>query len=354
MKPLVPHMKNRKFPSLGGTAALAEASPEELRILLCLFEMGRVSDDSVAALARAAGCGTARARSALRYWEEVGVLIPEEEAAPQGEPAAPLPRPHEEDEENGGEETAAVIRDRKLAAFIDSCQATVGRVFNTRELNILTGMLDRLPFSEEYILTLIAYCKKKAKRFSFIYLEKTAYSMLDRECLTLDDLNAYLAALERFTSEEWKLRRLLGIGERRLGSREQEFLMRWTGDFGYGEEIIGIAYDITVNQTGKISMPYMDKLLTRFHEAGCTDTEAVNALLEKERAEHAAGAVSRHTGSSKGKKSGGGVYATGTAPDDPSATRGSSFRGHDYLSAALRRSYGDSGLTDEEPTDDKK
>ncbi len=454
MKPLIPLLINGKLPPLGGSDALRDASLEELRILLCLLEAGRVTDRTVAELARAAGCGTARTRSALRYWLEVGVLTyaPEEESTAEGtasgversavrnhdpagvphggKQAAPdeqpqpvatseketvttppsddagsqerhlptggiLPAPDGKTKPNetapekpadrtlcaGSTQTraedavakpdlsaaagsalrgakeksgaavdaAALIRDRNLSAFLDSCQTTVGRLFNTAELIALTDLLDRLPFSEEYLLTLISYCKRKTERFSFAYLEKTALAMLERDCLTLEQLNAYLAAEDRFSSEEWKLRRLLGIGERRLGSREKACLLRWTGEFGYGEAVIGIAYDITVNQTGKVSLPYMDKLLTRFHEAGCTDEKSVQEFLERERAEHVASAP-RRGGNPKSEKSR--SFSTGVSETDPSGTRGSNFRGRDYLTAALQRSYGDAGFPDKKEKPD--
>ena len=415
VKPLIPLLINGKLPPLGGSDALRDASLEELRILLCLLEAGRVTDRTVAELARAAGCGTARTRSALRYWLEVGVLTyaPEEESTAEGtasgversavrnhdpagvphggKQAAPdeKTKPNETAPEKPADRTpcagstqtraedavakpdlsaaagsalrgakeksgaavdaAALIRDRNLSAFLDSCQTTVGRLFNTAELIALTDLLDRLPFSEEYLLTLISYCKRKTERFSFAYLEKTALAMLERDCLTLEQLNAYLAAEDRFSSEEWKLRRLLGIGERRLGSREKACLLRWTGEFGYGEAVIGIAYDITVNQTGKVSLPYMDKLLTRFHEAGCTDEKSVQEFLERERAEHVASAP-RRGGNPKSEKSR--SFSTGVSETDPSGTRGSNFRGRDYLTAALQRSYGDAGFPDKKEKPD--
>lgn len=328
---------NGAFPPLGGTAALADASQEELRVLLCLVAAGgRVSDP--AELAAAAGCSKPRARSALRYWEEVGVTEEVEDGVAAA-PASKKPlRPAVETKEAPAHEIAETVTRETLAGFIDTCQQTVGRVFNTKELSALTSLVEDMPFSREYILVLISYCMKKTRKFSFTYLEKVAHSMLEKECLTVEQLNAHLAAAERFASREWQLRRLLGIGERRLGSREQEYLLRWTGEFDYGVEIIGIAYDITVNHTGKISLPYMDKLLTRFHAAGCTTVSAVEELLENEQAERAAKQISRQGNDKKA-----GQFSTGAGEGDPTATRGSSFDRQDYMAAALRRSYGDDG-----------
>ena len=249
-------------------------------------------------------------------------------------------RPAAETLELPASEVAKSVKSEGLAAFIDAAEQTVGRVLNLRELNILTGLLDTTPLSAEYLLTLIGYCKTKTKRFSFSYLEKTAYSMLEREILSIEALNDYLALVERVSSEEWRLRRLFGFGERRLSPKERAYFERWVGEYGYGVDVIGIAYDIAVNNTGKIALAYMDKLITRFHENGCTDVKTVEALLERERAEQAAKPTSRHTGG--GKKGRDTTFHTGLT-EKGSATEGSSFVASDFLSAALRRSYGDEG-----------
>lgn len=342
---------NKNTPErLGGSSALRDASVEELRVLLCVYDGGAVAADALAALAKDAGCSLPRVRSALRYWCECGLLTegdaPEESAAPAAQaPTAektaaqkkPL-RPAEGATVESPATVAKTVKDENLAAFIDTAQQTVGRVFNLRELNILTALFDITPFTEEYLLTLISYCKTKTKRFSFAYLEKTAYSMLERECLSVAALNEYLSMLERVGTREWRLRRLFGFGERRLSAKERGYFERWLGTFDYTEEIVGIAYDITVNNTGKLSLAYMDKLLTRFYEAGCCDSAAVEELLAREASEKKT--VSRHTGPAKKERDT--TYRTDT-DEKGSATSGSSFVASDFLAAALRRSYGDDG-----------
>ena len=336
------------FPPLGGSPALADATPEELRVLLCLIEAcERGLPTGADERAAAAAVSPARAASALRYWAEVGVLTAaqaedrtnEQKTPPTAEPAAKMPA---ERRMLTGEETAAVVEREQMAAFIDACQQLAGRVFSTPDVEMLVSLCDELPFSHEYMMTLASFCKRRSgrTRFSVRYLSKVAYSMLERECLTVEQLEAYIAAYERFSSEEWKLRKLFGMGERKLSQREQEYFLAWTG-FGYGEEIVGIAYDIAVDRTGKASLPYIDKLVQAFHTAGCQSEEDVQRYLEREREEHAAKKLTGHAAGQKGKKEQ--TFATGKGENDASATGGSSFRSKDYMAAALRRSYGDDG-----------
>ena len=342
MKEIKINRRPSAFPALGGTSALSDASPEELRVLLCLIEAEETDTArDAAALASRAGCSAARVNSALRYWLEVGVLAEDEEDA---SPAKPKPLSREVGDMTAGEIAETVSREQ-MTAFIDSMQQLAGRVFNTRELETVVALAADVPFSQEYLLTLASYCKKKSgrERFSVRYMAQVAYTMLERECLTVEQLNAYLTAAEKFASKEWQLRRLLGIGERRLTAKEQEFFITWTGTYGYGEEIIGIAYDITVDRTGKISLAYMDKLVRAFFEAGCKTEADVEAYLTREREEHAAKRLPAAPKQSGAKAKKDTTFATGKNEKDPTATKGSSFLGGDYMSAALRRSYGDDG-----------
>lgn len=317
-------------PTLGGTAALADASPEELRVLVCLFETHGYPETGLSDLARAAGCSVARARAALTYWQSAGVIALAETADGTGVPDAKKPlRRADGVSEQTGREIAATIDDGH-AAFIATCEELLGHVFNTAELNILTGLLTELRLSEEYLLTLISYCRTRVnnERFSLRYLEKTAFSLFDKDILTLDELNAYLAATDRFRAEEWKLRRLLGIGERKLTKKEEEFLRRWTSVFSFTSDVIGIAYDITVDRTGKLSLAYMDKLLSKFHEAGCATPGDVDAFLAKENAARAAAPARRK-------------------PEEQTVP--SSFNAGDFMAAALKRSFGDDGQDEKKP-----
>jgi hypothetical protein len=344
------------FPALSASAALIDATQEELRVLLCLIEaVERGLPTEAEAIASAAAVSAARAASSLRYWAEVGVLTEETEAA---QAAAPTPATGEEEKAAPpaepsanwvaerrmltGEETAAVVEREQMAAFIDACQQLAGRVFSTPDVEMLVSLCDELPFSHEYMMTLASFCKRRSgrARFSVRYLSKVAYSMLERECLTVEQLEAYIAAYEKFSGEEWKLRKLFGMGERKLSQREQEYFLAWTG-FGYGEEVVGIAYDIAVDRTGKASLPYIDKLVRAFHAAGCQSEADVQRYLERERQEHAAKKLTAHAGGQTGKKEK--TFSTGKSGEDASATGGSSFRSKDYMAAALRRSYGDDG-----------
>ena len=69
---------------------------------------------------------------------------------------------------------------------------------------------------------------------------------------------------------------------------KEEAFTRWCVEYNYDDALIGLAYDLTVGATGKASVLYADKIISRWNTEGCKTLADVNALLEKEKTEKAA------------------------------------------------------------------
>ena len=292
----------RPLPSLLGSEALAEASAADLRILLALAELGSAD---VGRLAEALGITAAEASASLAFWRGAGVVtaVKDTPVATVDMPRS-VPKRREELAALGGEEIAAVIKEHDLAGLVDAAEQQCGRLFNRTELSILVGLTQELGLDGAYILTLLAYCdslgeEKKPLR----YAERVAFRLAEHGIDTIEALEAYIKEQEALHSVEGGLRRMFGIGARKLTEREQAAFLRWTGTYAYGEEIIGAAYDVTVNATGKPSVAYTDKILAHWHEKGVRTPEDAEALLAAERKEkkkptHAAAPKKTETASS--------------------------------------------------------
>ncbi|MBQ6614342.1 MAG: DnaD domain protein, partial [Clostridia bacterium] len=146
-------------------------------------------------------------------------------------------------------------KDREYRLFIDVAQQTAGWIFNTSELEIVASLYANLKLSPEYILSLIGYfiCKKEQ---NLRYLEKCAYSFVDEGITTPDALEEKLRMLEVFEGREGKVRSLFGLGTRTLSAKEKGFIAKWFDEYGVSDELVALAYEKTVDATGKASIPY--------------------------------------------------------------------------------------------------
>ncbi len=310
--------KRVKIPALAGRNALKEASADDLRVLLCLIELGE--DASEDRLADAVGCSLRRVCSSLEYWEDAGIIerICEKKDARSEKKAL---RAAAELAPMTGRETASVVRKRDLSKLIDEAQMLYGKVFSTSELGVIAGLSEQLELEDGYILVLFAWCIGKGKK-SLRYAEKTAFSLYEEGIDTLAALEDYISKKEAAASGIGQLRRMFGIGERALTKREDEIFTRWLTEYGYDTEILGIAYDITVNTSGKASVAYADKIVSKWYGAGCRTERDVEALIERE------------------KKSF--VPAAKKAKEPENEPKGS-FDTDEFFNRALERSYGKKG-----------
>ena len=311
--------------ALIGSEAFTEASREELRVLLALIANGgRIESDT--ALANAANVSRGRASSSLVFWEESGV-ISKQDGAPT------ITEEFEERVELGKLNTgtavsaAKSVRDNELAALISECATLMQRpALNTEEIKTINALYTEYALDEEYIITLAAYINDKGK-LTVTKLGAEAGRLVKRGIDTAEKLMAHIEEKENENSDEWEFRHLLGIYNRTLTRSEQDYVKKWYSDFGYGEDIIGEAYDITVRNTGKLSLPYMDTLLTSWQESGCRTLDECRAAVERDR-------VARVLEEKQ--------KTPPKMPRTPKTTpRYGNFDPIEAFEAALKRSYGD-------------
>jgi len=271
-----------KVHNITSSPVFCEASREELRALLAIIEKeGEIT--SAAALAEAAGISQARASSSIALWEEAGVIAKCDD----------VPTVTEEFEERIAlgkitERTSAAvareIRDSELGELISECAALMKRAaLSPEEIKIITALYSQLALDEEYILTLAAYIDE-CGRLTAERLGADAERLVKKGITTPEALNDYITQRQNESGAEWEFKRTVGIWNRSLTKSEQKYVNRWYGEFGFGSEIVGEAYDITVLNTSKLNLPYMDKILTAWHEAGCKTVEECRAAAESERA----------------------------------------------------------------------
>jgi DnaD/phage-associated family protein len=310
---------------LTSSEAFAEASREELRVLLALVAQGG-KIESEGTLAKASGVSKGRASSSLVFWEESGIIT-ENDGTPT------ITEEFEARVELGKIDTgtavatAKSVRDNELAGLISECATLMQRpALNTEEIKVINALYTQYALDEEYIITLAAYINEKGK-LTAARLGTEAERLIKRGVDTAEKLFEYIEEKANESSDEWEFRHLLGIYNRTLTKSEQDYVKKWYGEFGFGEEIIGEAYDITVRNTGKLSLPYMDALLTPWHEGGCKSLEDCRAAVEKDKAARAVEEKQK---------------APPKMPRTPKNTpRYGNFDPLEAFEAALKRSYGD-------------
>lgn len=302
------------------TQHIDKASKKDLRVLISLAAEPMVRVDLNAGcrlVAAALALSEQEVEASVAFWRGTGILTVDE-----GENATPAATVAEAKEKAGSpkviadkglpvystEELSGVLeRRRELATLIDECQRIFGKIFNASEVSVIAGLVDYLGFDGEYILLLLSHCVRLEKK-SLRYVEKTALSLHDDGILDVKDLEEKLHRIEVMASATGKIRAMFGISSRALTSKEKTMIESWICGMQYSEEVLKLAYEITVNAIGKASIPYANSVLERWNAAGYRTEQDVQKAISDYRMRKNAG---------------------------------SSFDVDDFFEAAIRRTYGE-------------
>ncbi|MBR2965275.1 MAG: DnaD domain protein [Clostridia bacterium] len=275
--------------SATSTQSFREASAEELRVLIALTELDGGSF-TLAELARSAGVSVARARAATALWQAEGLFDDgkPEEKAPANNVKDEFPeRFSSELYEETAIETANTVRDAELAELLTECAALMGKpALTTAEVKKITSLYSQLSLSEEFIFTLAAHLAEQNK-LSATMLAKKAEKLVESGIDTIEALGVYIEDDGRESGTDREFRRIFGIYNRNLSKTEREYFKKWSEDYSFDVEIVSEAYGILTknNSASGISLPYIDKILTRWHECGCTTLAACRAQCEIDKKE---------------------------------------------------------------------
>lgn len=159
-------------------------------------------------------------------------------------------------------------------------QRLLGRNLNTEDLKILLGFIHYLGLPSEVVSVLVSFCKDRSRQRgnlrapSLRTIEKEAYRWAEQGIDTLEGAAAYIQTQNERNAKLYKLMDLLQIRGRSLTAAEERFANAWL-EMGLSQELLTMAYERTCLNTGGLNWNYMNKILTRWHEAGFKTAEDI-------------------------------------------------------------------------------
>ena len=249
----------------------------EIKLLLYLCrEMGRpLGDFKPEHAATALGFSKSDVESSLAFLRGAGLIKITGKNAPQKQSSQNPPKDEETPKvtvvsnappQYSGPELDRLVSEKKpLEHLRRECESEnlFNRPLRHSELNMLVTMYDYFGFEQAYILQLLSMSKDKSQPIKYAYT--MAISYYEKNIVTYEGLLEQIAKEEEKNSFNAKLKKLFGIDQRALTAKERRFFDEWGG---YDFELIRYAFELTVDNTSKASMPYMNKILTSFAEQG--------------------------------------------------------------------------------------
>lgn len=245
--------------------------PEQMRKLLhlanadaALLYLYLQCGNSAAEASRALGMGEDQCSCALALLRQMGLWTEEKKAS-----FVPGERPAYSE----NDVLRAMDSDGDFRSLYGEVQRLLGKTLNTEELKLLLGFHRYLGLPGEVISLLVCYCKERARQKgalrnpSLRTIEKEAYFWAEQGIDTFEEAAAYIRTQNLKNTQMEQLKNILQIRGRNLTAGENRYAESWL-EMGFEKEVIALAYERTCLNTGGLSWAYMNKILTRWHEAG--------------------------------------------------------------------------------------
>ncbi len=276
---------------------IKNASEAEMKTLIYFFAE---PDCSVSDAARETGLTVAQVDSAVSFWRGAGVFV--DGVASKKRVASDTSAYRNYDSATLSD---AIENNHDFSMVCRVAGDSLGKQLTKNDYSSLFYLFDFVGIPAPVICGIIEMCVGMDKR-SLQYIFKKAVALFEDGIDTYDKFESYLARREMINSNIGKLRRLCGMGERELTTKEKTLFDCWFGEWNFPFDTVKLAYEKTIDTTGKLSTTYMNGILRRWHENGFETIEDVQK-----------GEASRNAGVE------------------------SSFEGDEFITAALKRGFED-------------
>ncbi|MDO5125282.1 MAG: DnaD domain protein [Ruminococcus sp.] len=249
-----------------------------VKVLLCIL-CSNSNIISVENLSKQAGVSEEKAEDAIIHWSTLGVISAQTE---DGKALDPQPQIHNNqvsasvgtvesisipksptDAKTRVKYSTREIAEKidandELKGLFDAMQTVLKRIINGTEMAAILNLYEYYNYSAASILMIAEFCVKIGKN-RIAYIEKVAKSWFEQGICTYSEVEAEIVRQEAYQSYEKSIMRVFGV-QNKLSKRQQEYVSQWNS-MGFSVEMLEIAYDICMNNTNKLSFPYINKIL---------------------------------------------------------------------------------------------
>lgn len=273
------------------------STPSQLKVLLYLLRH-QCTEIDTAQISKALSMNEELIEEALIFWEQTELFSAINESPADTDAAKEKTSFHKVTDVN---ETATDISTRTPVAVAQhsSSEITLTPSEIASELKSNTGMMELFRMAEQLIgeplnhmqqrsllwqyqylqvpgdiiLTVMSYCRSMDKN-SMQYSEKLLYSWWNKGICTMQQINDAIVKDQESRSYHGMIARTLDM-QRPPTPKQREFFDSWQA-LGIPIDLIRYAYEKTIEQTDKRSLPYMNKILNDWAKAGYKTREEVD------------------------------------------------------------------------------
>lgn len=171
-------------------------------------------------------------------------------------------------------ELSTLTADEDIKELLYISQTYLGKTLSSTETNTILYFYDGLKFPIDLIEYLIEYCVSNGHT-AMKYIETVALSWAKDNITTVDMAKAKVASVK---GNSYPIMKAFGLSGRNLATSEQEFVIKWTDEYGFSLDMILDACNRTINTIHQPSFQYADSILQRWLKNGIKTLADVKTL----------------------------------------------------------------------------
>ena len=279
------------------------ASPLQLKIILFLLRNSEITY-TIEQLSGIFSAHQEDVKDSIDFWVERGVicdnkceLVPATEKTTQ--PAEELPVVQEKSEIK--KETPKTVRrtqtrltkpdiisaaqrvssDDSLQHLLAEVEAALSKPLSCGDTSTIVMLYDTCGLPAEVIAMLVHYCVSIDKG-NMRTIERIGVEWSDCGIDSLEAADNKISQIKQ-SSENWNtVKGIFGLKNAGSATKKQlSYADKWVGEWHFSGDMLRQASEICVDQTGDLSMPYIDKILKRWQSAGIFKIEDIQKLENK-------------------------------------------------------------------------
>lgn len=254
---------NFSLPTLIVEEGLKEIDSDYLKVILLIFR-NPDKNYSTGLLANLLNLSPEKTEAAIRYWVQKGVLLggqqPKQE---QVHTISQRVRPE-----------TPPLGDTELKFLLSSMEGLLQRPVTSTDVKTITYIYEYYRLPADVILMAIQYAVERGKN-SIKYIESVCIGWYDQGIITHTQAEEHLQKLSKEQEFAREIKRMFGIAGRKLIPSEEKFISAWFQQYQFPLEVIELAYEKTIQNTGKVAFAYTNKILLNWHKKGYRTLEDI-------------------------------------------------------------------------------
>lgn len=255
------------------------ASGKAVKLLLYILK-NKSSEESLAEMGKAVGITEEDAEDAVSYWQQVGVILSDDDSSqvrqaaayksavpstPAAEVSAPRAREKAAKMISPAEISERVESSDEIKFLFSAAEATLGKVLTYTEQRTLIWLHDYYGIASDLLLMIMDFSVSQNKA-SVGFIEKIASQWHENGIVTHEQAEREILRMQNYYSLEGQVSARLELN-RTLTPTERKFVSEWAAK-NISIELIAFAYEKTVDNIGKVKFSYMNSILTDWYSKG--------------------------------------------------------------------------------------